>query len=98
MATYTLDLTYYDSNVRTFTFAVEQKSRNGWAKLRLIKITDTIPPLTEHYDPAVHDGHSHYMSHLWTARTGLTEDGASTYILYGAFGEPESRIGLIPHV
>jgi len=97
MATYTLNLSSDDGNVRTFTFAVEQKSKNGWAKLRLIKLTDTIPPVTEHYDPAVHDDHGHYMSNLWTARTGLTEDGAPTYILYGAFGEPESRIGLTPH-
>jgi len=97
MATYILELSSNDGNVGTFTFVVEQKGKNGWAKLRLIKITDIIPPLTVHYDPAVHDGHNHYMSHLWTARTGLTENGAPTYILYGAFGSPASRIGLTPH-
>ncbi len=96
MTTYVLSLTSDDGNIRTFTFAVEQKSKNGWAKLRLMALADTSPLRFEQYDPAIHDGRCHYMSHLWTARSGHTEDGDPTYILHGAFGNPESRIELTP--
>jgi hypothetical protein len=96
MTTYVLNFASDDGNVRTFTFAVEQQSKNGWAKLRLIALADTIPPHFEQYDPAIHDGRSHYMSYLWTARSGRTEDGDPTYILHGAFGNPGGRIELTP--
>jgi hypothetical protein len=96
MTTYILNLVSDDGNTRTFTFGVEKKSRNGWAKMRLLTMVDTVPPRTTHYDPEIHDGRRHHMSYLWTARSGRTEDDEPTYILYGAFGNSESRIELTP--
>jgi hypothetical protein len=96
MTTYLLDFHSDDGNVRTFTFATEKRINNGWAKLRLIAIADTVPPHFEQYDPAIHDGRNHYMSHLWTARSSRMEDGTQTYTLHGAFGNPESWIILTP--
>ena len=97
MTTYLLELRSDDGNVRTFTFAVEKRSNKGWAKLRLMTLADTSPPHFEQYDPTIHDGQSHYMSHLWTARSSQTYDGTPTYTLHGAFGEPGGRITLIPN-
>lgn len=98
MPTYEFSLFSDDGNTRTFKFCVESRSINGWAKLRLITLIDTVPPSVVEYNPAVHDGGSHYMSHLWTARSIKTEDGVATYILRGVFGEPDQHIVLTPVV
>ena len=80
-----------DDGERTFDFEVEREERGGWAWLRLQRIEDNPPvpgvPAVVVYDPAVHDGGSHYMSHLWRAR-GRTENGQRVYSLVSAFGSP----------
>jgi hypothetical protein len=80
-----------DEGRRIFDFVLESTGRMGWAWLRLVRIEDDPPidgvPAIENYDPAVHDGGSHYMSHLWRAR-GIHLDGAMRYRLVGAFGSP----------
>ena len=62
-----------DGSIRTFTFIEHSVSQKGWAKLRLVRLEDSIQipglPLVTEYDPAVHDGASHYMSFLWPARS-----------------------------
>lgn len=76
---------------RIFDFEVERVERGGWAWLRLMRIEDDPPianvPAVVTYDPAVHDGGSHYMSDLWRAR-GRTQNGVRMYSLVGAFGSP----------
>jgi hypothetical protein len=74
-----------------YDFVLESEGRMGWAMLRLVRIEDDPSiegvPAVVNYDPAVHDGGSHYMSHLWRAR-GIHLDGAMRYSLVGAFGTP----------
>lgn len=76
---------------RIFDFEVEQEGRGGWAWLRLMRIEDdpplTVVPAVQHYDPAIHNGGSHYMSGLWRAR-GRTQNGVRMYSLVGAFCDP----------
>ena len=76
---------------RIFDFEVEQETGGGWAWLRLHRIEDNPPvegiPAVEIYDPAVHDGGSHYMSRLWRAR-GRTVNKKRYYSLVGAFELP----------
>jgi len=63
--------------------------------MRLIRIEDrtqrgpSIPRVVE-YEPAIHDGASHYMSYLWRARL----NGFRGYTLIGPFGHPGSKIEL----
>jgi hypothetical protein len=83
---------------RRLTFVVEKSSCNGWADMRLIEIYDTpsdktvVYTASENYDP-----HS-YMGKVWKARACVDEDNMPTYALYGAFGEPGSRMMLTPYV
>ena len=86
-----------DGSIRTFTFIEHSVSQKGWAKLRLVRLEDSIQipglPLVTEYDPAVHDGACHYMSFLWPARS-IKRGGEKHYSLYGAFGEPGQRLSL----
>ena len=89
-----MDLTSNDNNTRRFTFAVEERSGGGWAKLRLVRIEDSEPypgvPQVVTYDPAIHTPNgSHHMCHLWRARAF-----GPSYNLYGAFGNPGSLMSL----
>jgi hypothetical protein len=92
-----------ESNTR-YIFEEEEKGRKGWAKLRLCRIQSSNPPQIEDYDPEIHDGKSHYMSHLYNARhfknTYIRDDGSKYtkhfYTLYGAFGNPTHNINLVP--
>jgi hypothetical protein len=94
MQLFALDMYNDGGNHRMFVFAVEQQRAKGWAKLRLMAVNDTLPPRIEFYRPDVHDGGSHYMSNLWTARRKRTPEGNYTYALQGAFGEPRSQFVL----
>ena len=76
------------------------QSRGGWCWLQLVRSeareqlgTPNERTHTEVYDPAVHDGGSHYMSYPWRARTRLHR-GRRMYTLYGAYGNPGSRTRL----
>ena len=64
--------------------------------MRLVRIEDDPPvpgvPSIQNYDPAVHDGGSHYMSSPWRARSKKMRGGVREYSLIGAFGSP----GCIP--
>ena len=90
-----------DESERTYDFELEREERGGWAWLRLMRISDDppypgVPPVVT-YDPAVHDGGSHYMSSLWRAR-GRTQNGVRMYSLVGAFGSPGYIDLFIPEV
>ncbi len=80
-----------------YFFNVEVQGQRGWAKLRLMRIEDYYPnsdtPRITEYDPDIHDGGSHYMSYLWSAR-GKQINGQIEYYLVGAFGDPASRLML----
>jgi hypothetical protein len=82
------------TNTRRFTFEVEQIGEKGWCSLRLMRIDDseTSPGVPNPclYDPAVHDGTSHYMGQLYRGRRS-----GDAVILYGMFGEPGGRIVLM---
>ncbi len=87
------------SYTRDFTFVVESDNQKGWALMRLIRIEDDRQldpsiPRVEEYDPAVHDGKNHHMSHLWRARSRGQRNGPKSYALVGAFGEPGSYFPL----
>ena len=89
---------YLRMGERDFTFIVDSETRNGWAKMRLIRIEDrhqVQPDISriETYDPAIHDGGSNYMSHLWVAQRKKYKHD-TYYTLVGAFGEPRMRIEL----
>lgn len=96
---YTLQLQFDGSDTRDFTFVVESDNQKGWAWMRLIRIEDNRQvhpdvPQIQTYDPAIHDGGSHYMSHLWRARSSKQRNGPKMYALVGAFGDPGSYIPL----
>ena len=81
---------------REFTFVLHSEGQKGWAYMRLIRIEDNMEsnqPQVTTYDPAVHDGGSHYMSHLWRARS-FTWNGIKGYTLVGPFGNPGYKIDL----
>ena len=69
-----------------------EQGRQGWVYMWLMRIEDDQPlpgvPAIQTYDPAVHDGGSHYMSHPWRARSKRVRGGGREYSLTGAFGNP----------
>lgn len=94
---YRLILEAADGGHTKYFFNVESQGQRGWAKLRLVRIEDFSPDsdtsrITE-YNPDIHDGGSHYMSYLWSAR-GKVMNGRIEYYLVGAFGDPTSRLML----
>jgi hypothetical protein len=85
-------------HIREFTFVLDSEGQKGWAQMRLIRIEDNmelIPnqPLVTVYDPAIHDGGTHYMSHLWRARSYYV-DGVKVYTLISPFGDTGHNIDL----
>ena len=78
-----------DGKRSIYDFVLESEGRNGWVKLRLIRVEDDPPignaPAEMHYDPEVHDGSIHYLGSLWSAR-GIHLDGVMRYSLVGGFG------------
>lgn len=90
---YRLILDHDDGSKCSFFFEEEKTGPNGWGWLRLVRIEDTAADgevSVTCYDPAVHDGGSHYMSHLWRARgrRNWLREGITSYSLVGAFGTP----------
>jgi hypothetical protein len=94
---YRLILEAADGSHRIYFFNVETQGQRGWAKLRLMRIEDYSPnsdtPRITEYNPDIHDGGSHHMSYLWSAR-GKQINGQIEYYLVGAFGDPTSRMML----
>ena len=91
-------------SIKRYIFEIEERGRNGWAKLRMCRIQTSNPSHIEDYNPAIHDGGSHYMSLLYPARhfkhKYIREDGSQhiidSYTLYGPFGNPGHKIDLEP--
>tara|TARA_R110000796_G_scaffold84922_7_gene184683 strand:- start:2528 stop:2851 length:324 start_codon:yes stop_codon:yes gene_type:complete len=86
---------FADEYKRKFTFQIDARKSGGWVKFQLIKIFDEptrILPNPAYYDPSIHCGSSgSYFNGRWPGRWSKN---LNTYVLYGAFGNPGSRIPL----
>ena len=77
----------------TFLFDIDSVQQKGWAYLRLVRMIDEKDGMQValDYNPAIHDGTSHYMGSPWRARKTRVR-GEDTFTLIGAFGDAGSKI------
>ena len=92
---YVLEMTSDDGNTRTFVFGIDSSSGRGWTKLKLLEVSDTVPPHTTTWQEEANTPGS-YFNRPWPARATHFDDGSRTYELYGAFGTPGGRLLLTP--